>query len=249
MAGVDIYRGSQGVELPPEVSKEILSDMRRESIVQRLARPVRVPGAGLTIPVITDDPEADWVDETEEKPVSRAGFSSVSLKPYCAAVIQPFSKQFARDLTGLYTECRARMPGALAKKFDRTCFGFDDTPGTGFNDLDDAPTIALDDEDMYGSAIAALRSVVGSHEGADLTAWAIDPLAEVEFLPHLTITGDRCSRCRRLPMARWGRFSPAQCSSPATSPMATWSASPATGNRRYGAGSAACRCPSRRKRH
>jgi HK97 family phage major capsid protein len=128
----------------PEVAREILSDMQRESVVQRLCRQVRMPGSGVVVPVIVSDPEAEWVDETELKPISRTVFDSKALRPYTLAVIEPFSKQFMRDLPALYNECRTRLPGALAKKFDRTCFGYVDVPGTGFESLDDVEEVDIE---------------------------------------------------------------------------------------------------------
>ncbi|HUH69662.1 MAG TPA: phage major capsid protein [Mycobacterium sp.] len=76
---IDISRASGGIStlLPPAVAQEIWADMQRESVVQRLCRRVRMPGAGITVPIITSDVEAEWVDETALKPVSRSTFDSV----------------------------------------------------------------------------------------------------------------------------------------------------------------------------
>lgn len=180
---IDVSRLSDGLAaaLPAEVSAEILADMQRESIIQQLCRRVKVPGTGLVIPIITADPEAEWVSETEEKPVRHSEFGTKALKPYTLAVIEPFSKQFARDLPGLYNECRTRLPRALAKKFDRTCLGYDAVPGSGFDTLADAPEIALGD-DAYGALLGALGSVVDSADGADISSWALSPQGELAVL-------------------------------------------------------------------
>jgi hypothetical protein len=79
---IDISRATLSTALPPEVSREIWSDMRRESVIQQLCRRVQVPGAGVTVPVIVSDPEAEWVDETDLKPVSRSTFDSKTLRPH-----------------------------------------------------------------------------------------------------------------------------------------------------------------------
>ncbi|MCQ2386490.1 MAG: phage major capsid protein, partial [Clostridia bacterium] len=60
---VDINR-SASITLPSEVSSEIIAKTLEESAVMRLARRVALPGRGLTIPVITGDPSAAWVAET-----------------------------------------------------------------------------------------------------------------------------------------------------------------------------------------
>ena len=180
---IDISRGTEGLStlLPPAVSREIWADMQRESIVQRLARRVQMPGTGLSVPIVLSDPEPAWVDETEEKPVSRSTFDVKSLKPYTLAVIQPFSKQFLRDLPGLYAACRSRLPGALARKFDRTALGFEPVPGTGFESLADAAEISLE-PDAYTGLLEALVAVTGSADGADITGWAVSPLGEIMLL-------------------------------------------------------------------
>jgi HK97 family phage major capsid protein len=179
--GVDIYRGTTGVELPPEVSREIWVNAQHSSIIMQLCRRIEVPGAGLVIPIITGDPTAEWVSETEEKPVKRHEFGSKPLKPYTAAVIEPFSKQFTRDLAALYNECKTRLPNALAKHFDQSVFGYVDGPGTGFDQLDEAPEISIagDGPDVYDAFVAALSSVVEAEDGADVTGWALSGQAEV----------------------------------------------------------------------
>lgn len=71
MASIDINRTTT-ISLPGEVSSEILQKTQEASAVMSLARQIALPGLGVTIPVITGDPEAGWVGETEKKPVSAA---------------------------------------------------------------------------------------------------------------------------------------------------------------------------------
>jgi HK97 family phage major capsid protein len=184
MTGIDINRGTEGLggALPAGVSREIWQDVQNESIVQRLARRVPMPGTGLTVPVITGEPEAQWVDETEEKPVSRSTFDVKTLRPFTLAVIEPFSKQFLRDLPGLYSACRERLPGALARKFDRTALGFEPVPGSGFESLVDVEEIDIEG-DSYGGLLRALAEVVGAApDDADVTGWALAPIGEIVLL-------------------------------------------------------------------
>ena len=58
------------IELPNDVSAEIIQKTQEGSAVMQLARQIALPGRGLQIPVITGDPEAAWVNETAAKPVS-----------------------------------------------------------------------------------------------------------------------------------------------------------------------------------
>ena len=58
----DINR-TTSIALPGEVSSEILQKTQESSAVMSLAQPIKLPGLGVTIPVITGDPEAAWVKQ------------------------------------------------------------------------------------------------------------------------------------------------------------------------------------------
>ncbi|DAZ90344.1 phage major capsid protein [Mycobacteroides abscessus] len=180
MAGIDINRTTNGVLLPPVVSKEIWQSVQQASIIQQLVPQIDLPAGGMSIPIITGDPQAEWVDETEEKPVSRGSLSSKNIKGYTLAVIVPFSNQFKRDLPGLYNAMTSRLPRVLAKKFDRTCLGFDPSPGTGFDTLASAPTASIA-TNVYDGYVDALESVA-SVEGSDVERWVLTSQAEIAAL-------------------------------------------------------------------
>lgn len=175
---VDISRGTSGIVLPAAVAQEIWQETQRQSVVQQLARRINLPGSGMTVPIITGDPVAEWVSETAEKPVSRSTFGSKSIKGYTLAVIEPFSNQFRRDLPALYAACVARLPLALAKTFDKTALGFQSSPGSGFDTLASAPTASIQ-TDVYDGYLDALSTVTSAADGADITAWALSGQAEV----------------------------------------------------------------------
>ena len=122
MATIDMNR-TTSISLPGAVSSEIWQKTQEGSAVMRLARKIELPGLGVTIPVITGDPEAGWVGETEKKPVKRGTLATKQMTPYTLAVIVPFSNQFKRDLPNLYDALIQRLPLALGKKFDQTVFG------------------------------------------------------------------------------------------------------------------------------
>lgn len=122
------------ISLPAEVSAEILQKAQEESAIMRLARQISLPGRGVSIPVITSDPQASWVGETSSKPVSNPGLSTKIMTPYKLAVIVPFSKEFRRDAAALYDALVARLPRALALKFDTTVVA-GAAPGSNFDVL------------------------------------------------------------------------------------------------------------------
>lgn len=178
MPGIDLNRTTSGAAdlLPPEISSEIWADAQEQSAVMRLARQIHVPGSGVTIPVITGDAQADWVAETDEKPVSRATLSTKDLTPYKLAVIEPFSNEFRRDLPAVYAELRRRLPGALAKKFDSTVFG-STAPGSNFATLGGATAVPIAPHasnaklSTYAGLVNAYNAIAAN--GGLLTGWAL----------------------------------------------------------------------------
>lgn len=178
---IDFNRGTAGVvELPREISQEIWAQANAASVVQNLSTRVDLPAGGIDIPIITSQPEANWVNETDEKPVGKATFGSKTIRGHKMALILPFSNEFRRDQTALYNALVEAMPAALARKFDKTALGFAPSPGTGFDTLAAAPVAALDG--TYDKWLAALGAVTASDEGADITGWALSAAGEIEAL-------------------------------------------------------------------
>lgn len=193
MAGIDVNRTTSGVVLPKEISDEIWTNMQEASAVQQLARRIDLPGSGVTIPIVTGDPEAEWVAETDEKPVARPSFGSKDITPYTLAVIVPFSNQFRRDLPGLYAECVRRLPGVLAKKFDATVFASSGAPGGNFAQLGGATAVALGPhatdvkKNTYAGLVQAYTAVA-SNDGS-LDGWALSSQAKGLLLGQVDSTG------------------------------------------------------------
>lgn len=190
---IDVNRGTAGVVLPKEVSSEIWANMQEASAVQRLARQIDMPGPGVTVPIVTGDPEADWVAETDEKPVDRPSFGSKEVTPYTLAVIVPFSNQFRRDAARLYAECVRRLPGALAKKFDATVFASSGAPGANFAQLGGATAVGLTPHatDVKKGTYAGLvqaYTAVASNDGS-LDGWALSSQAKGLLLGQVDSTG------------------------------------------------------------
>jgi len=154
MALVGTPTNRTSVDLPVDVSNEILQKTQESSAVMRLARQIALPGRGTAIPVITSDPQAAWVGETNAKPVSNPGLETKVMRAYKIAVIVPFSNEFRRDLAALYDAIVGRIPGALAQKFDNTVFGGTAAPGSDFDTF--ASVTAQDIEtDTYAGFVAA----------------------------------------------------------------------------------------------
>lgn len=179
MSGISTNRTN--ITLPTDISAEIMQKAQEESAVMSLARKITLPGRGLTIPVITSDPEAAWVDETAAKPVSNPGLSTKIMQAYKLAVIVPFSDEFRRDLSSLYDALVARLPRALAAKFDATVF-HGTAPGSNFDTFASvtAQTISGSGNSVYKALVAAETGIATA--GGILNGFAMSPQGKGEML-------------------------------------------------------------------
>ena len=171
----DLNRGSGSIVLPEAVSSEILGKVLETSVIQRAARRIDLPGRGTAVNIITGEPTASWVGETDEKPVSNGAASTKILRPYKLAVIETFSNEFRRDLPALYNALASRLPNALAKKFDSTVF-HGTNPGSDFDNLSAVGDHVLD----YDGMVAAL-SALGAN-GYDMNGIIVSPQGEAKLL-------------------------------------------------------------------
>lgn len=173
LSGVATNRTS--IDLPIDVAQEIIQKTQESSAIMQLARQVALPGRGMAIPVITSDPEASWVGETDPKPVSDPGLDTKIMRPYKLAVIVPFSDEFRRDDASLYDALIQRLPGALGSKFDATAFGNAQAPGDDFDTLANATAQSLN-LDVYGGLVAADTDIAVN--GGILNGFVISPQAK-----------------------------------------------------------------------
>lgn len=170
MAGTPTNRTN--IDLPVEVSQEIMAKTQEASAIMRLARQISLPGRGVAINVITSDPTAAWVGETEKKPVSNPGLQTKIMRAYKLAVIVPFSNEFRRDAAALYDELVRRLPAALGQKFDATVFGNGAKPGDDFDNFANVTKQSLA-ADVYQGLVAADTDV--ALHGGVVTGYAVSP--------------------------------------------------------------------------
>ena len=145
-----------------------------------LARQITIPGTGVTVPVITGDPSAAWVTETAAKPVSNPGVSTKQLTPYKLAVIETFSNEFVRDAAALYDALVARLPLALANKFDNTVIGGTTKPGDNFEDMSTCTSVALTATTAYTQLVTATSNIATA--GGIVNGFAISPQCKAMLL-------------------------------------------------------------------
>ena len=174
MVGIDVNRTTAGISLTPEQSAEVWSAAEYASAALQLSTRVDLPGSGLSVDIITGEPEAEWVGETNEKVVRRPTFSSKLMTPYTMAVIVPFSNQFRRDKARLYAEIVRKLPQALAKKLDKTIFGGVAAPGSNFDTLAAAATVGIAGKTYKGLVAADSAVALGA---GNINGWALSPQA------------------------------------------------------------------------
>ena len=162
------------IDLPVDVSNEIIQKTQEGSAVMQLARQIALPGRGAAINVITSDPEAAWVSETGSKPVSNPGLETKVMRAYKLAVIVPFSNEFRRDVASLYDALIQRLPKALGQKFDSTVFGVTAAPGSDFDTFASVTAQSLA-SDVYGGLVAADTDI--ALHGGILNGFVLSPQA------------------------------------------------------------------------
>ena len=171
------------INLPNSVSSEIIQKTQEQSAVMQLARQISLPGNGLQIPVITSDPEAEWVTETGAKPVKNPGLNKKIMQGHTLAVIVPFSNQFRRDAGALYDALINRLPLALAKKFDQTVFfGPDGGSLANFDNFSAATAQSLQTS-AYNGILAADIDI--SEQGGIMNGIVLSPQGKGVFLSAL----------------------------------------------------------------
>lgn len=176
MAASGVPTNRTNIELPAEVSEEIIQKTQEASAVMQLARQIVLPGRGVEIPVITSDPTAEWVAETGLKPVSNPGLEKKIMTAYKLAVIVPFSNEFRRDAKALYDELVKRLPNALGLQFDKTCFGIESAPGSNFDTFASCTAQNIGGTNTYAGLVAADTDVAVA--GGILNGYVISPQAK-----------------------------------------------------------------------
>lgn len=175
MAGIETNRTTTGAYIPEDVAGEIWSRAQEASAVMNLATQMNVPGNGAVVNILTGDPEAQWVGETDKIPVGTHTQGQKKIARYKMGVILPFSNEFARDSPELFEAIVSRVPGAFAEKFDGTVFGKYNKPGENFDQLKACTAIDIKTDPWTGLVTA---DATVAENNAILNGYAISPKAK-----------------------------------------------------------------------
>lgn len=185
MAGIQTNRTASGVVLPVEVSSQIWQDAQAASVVMQKATRIDLPGEGLQVPMITGDPIATWVGETDEIATGDSTFGSKTLQAQKVGIIELFSNEFKRDLPTLYSALAERLPGTIATAFDKKVFH---TAGSStFDSLVGSTGLILDSTNTYDDAVAIDSAIYEANGVTD--GWVVAPKARRVLLSAKDSTG------------------------------------------------------------
>jgi HK97 family phage major capsid protein len=105
--------------LDPVQAQDYFAEAEKTSIVQRFARKIPMGPTGVKIPHWTGDVQAQWVGESEMKPITKGALSSQSVQPYKIATIFTASAEVVRANPANYLgTMRTKVATAIAMAFD-----------------------------------------------------------------------------------------------------------------------------------
>lgn len=161
MAGYDeiIERQASNdpLEIPEEVSSQIIQDLPRSSATMAISRRVTMGARKYRQPVLDVLPDAYWVDgDTGLKQTTSMAWTNVILtaEPIAALVVIP-DEYMADSAVPIWAQVRPRLVQAIGKKIDRAILWGVDKPATWTS------------TDISTAAVAAGNTVAGG-DGADL---------------------------------------------------------------------------------
>lgn len=174
MAGIQNNRTAEGIVLPAEVSSQIWQDAQAASAVMQKASRIDLPGEGIVVPIITGDPTASWVGETDEISVGESTFGNRTIVGQKVGIIELFSNEFKRDLPALYSALAERLPKTIAAAYDARVFHGTNLP-TGFDGLAGAQVQTLAAATAYDDAVDIDSTIYENNGVTD--AWLLAPKA------------------------------------------------------------------------
>jgi HK97 family phage major capsid protein len=105
--------------LEPEMAQDYFAEVEKVSIIQQLARKIPMGTTGQHIPHWTGDVTASWLNEAQEKPITKGDMTKQTIMPHKIATIFVASSEVVRANPGNYLNTmRTKVATAIAMKFD-----------------------------------------------------------------------------------------------------------------------------------
>ena len=178
--------------LNPQQAAPYFEEARRRSVVQQLARQVRLGPNGEAIPVTTGKPTAGWVSEGGQKPASEGARGLVTMQPEKLATIAVVSAEVVRaNPAGYVTDVRDDIAEAFAIAFDAAVMHGTSSPFAtnlaATTKSVEIGTAAAAAGGFYGDLVAGLSALV--NDGKRLTGFAFGEVVEPTILSTVDTTG------------------------------------------------------------
>lgn len=178
--------------LNPTMAGPIFEKAAEMSVVQRLARQVPLGMNGVSIPVVTGELSASWVDEAGQKPASEGSLGLKTMSPKKIATIAVVSAEVVRANPGNYMQLmRDQVAKAFASAFDSAALHGTSTPFAAY--LDQA-TKAVElgsssqaNGGIYADLVTALDLLATDNK--ELNGFAFDTVVEPNLLGAVDTTG------------------------------------------------------------
>ncbi|MDV6975331.1 phage major capsid protein [Mycobacterium intracellulare] len=105
--------------LKPEEAQDYFAEIEKTSIVQKIARKIPMGPTGITVPFWDGAVQANWIGETERKPITKGSFDHWELEPTKIAVIFAESAEVVRLNPLNYAQTmKTKIAEAIALAFD-----------------------------------------------------------------------------------------------------------------------------------
>lgn len=118
-AGQIATTGDFSAFLKPEQAQDYFAEVEKTSIVQRIAKKIPMGPTGITVPVWDGAVQANWIGETERKPLTKGSFAHWELEPTKIAVIFAESAEVVRlNPLGYVQTMKTKIAEAIAVAFD-----------------------------------------------------------------------------------------------------------------------------------
>jgi HK97 family phage major capsid protein len=190
--------------LPATIAGPIFERAARMSVVQQLVRQVPLGANGVSVPVVTGRPVANWVAEGATKPATQGTMTLKTMTPQKLAAIVVMSAEVVRaDPGGYVSNIRGQLAEAFAIAFDYGALhnlGGDGT-GTGpFSTYIDQTTRSAElgatsvaNGGVYVDLVEAVDELINASDASGrryrATGFALDSIMETRLRRAVDTTG------------------------------------------------------------
>ena len=173
---------NSAIELPEQVSREVIQEVAGRSVIMSLARRVTMSSKTYRQPVLSVLPDAYWVSgDTGLKQTTKVEWESVSLTAEPLAVLVVVPDEFIDDaMIPIWSEVRPLIAEAFGKKLDNATLWGTDAPASWSSDIYSGAAAAGNFVEIGQNAALAANGGSTSDLATDVAAMGLQ-LAEDGF--------------------------------------------------------------------